>query len=164
MLENAGHDVFVGGNIGTPLTAYLARRKRADYVVVEVSSFQLDTMDRFSPEISIILNISPDHLDRYADYEAYIQSKLRIFENQGSGQTVILNDDDPVLSKVTPPGGATLLRYGLKKRKGMDAFIEKRGNSFHRKGRTPLQPECLLTVRLPQSGKSFGRGSGGPGP
>ncbi len=125
MLENAGFHVFVGGNIGTPLTAFLTGEEKADYVVVEVSSFQLDTMDRFSPEISIILNISPDHLDRYDDYQAYIHSKLRIFENQGAGQTVILNNDDPVLSKVTLPGEATLLRYGLKKTKGIDAYIQK---------------------------------------
>ena len=125
MLENAGYDVFVGGNIGTPLTAYLAQGEKADYLVLEISSFQLDTIEQFSPEISIILNISPDHLDRYAGYQAYIQSKMRIFENQGPGQTVILNADDPVLSKVIPPTGATVFRYGLKKREGIDAFIEK---------------------------------------
>jgi UDP-N-acetylmuramoylalanine--D-glutamate ligase len=74
MLENGGHDVFVGGNIGTPLSAYLARGKKANHLVVEVSSFQLDTIQSFCPEISVILNISPDHLDRYENYEAYIQS------------------------------------------------------------------------------------------
>jgi len=125
MLENAGHDVFVGGNIGTPLTAYLAGGKKADYLVVEVSSFQLDTIEKFCPEISIILNISPDHLDRYANYEAYIQSKLRILENQGPGQTVILNADDPMLATVSPPAGTTVFRYGLKQREGIQAFIEK---------------------------------------
>ncbi len=126
MFENAGYDVFVGGNIGTPLTAHLAQGKKADYLVVEISSFQLDTIRHFNPEISIILNISPDHLDRYADYQAYIQSKLRIFENQGAGQTVILNADDPVLSKITPPTGTAVFHYGLKKKEGLDAFIEKR--------------------------------------
>jgi len=125
MLENGEYDVFVGGNIGTPLSAYLARGKKSDYLVVEVSSFQLDTTENFRPEISVILNISPDHLDRYENYEAYIQSKLRIFENQGQGQTVILNADDPVLSTVTPPEGTTVFRYGLKEKEGIDAFLEK---------------------------------------
>ena len=125
MLENAGLAVFVGGNIGTPLTAYLMGEMKADYLVVEISSFQLDTIKRFSPKISIILNISPDHLDRYADYSAYKHSKLKIFENQGVGQTVILNDDDIVLKKTIPPEGTSVLRYGLKGRVGIDAFIEK---------------------------------------
>ncbi|MCF8127069.1 MAG: UDP-N-acetylmuramoyl-L-alanine--D-glutamate ligase [Deltaproteobacteria bacterium] len=129
MLESGEYDVFVGGNIGTPLSAYLARGKKADYLVVEVSSFQLDTIQSFCPEISLILNISPDHLDRYENYEAYIQSKLRIFENQGQGQTVILNADDPVLANVTPPDGTTLFRYGLKKAMGVDAHIV-RENEF----------------------------------
>ena len=124
MLQNAGYDVFVGGNIGTPLTAYLAQGKKADYLVVEVSSFQLDTIRTFSPMISIILNISPDHLDRYPDYGAYIQSKLRIYENQGPGQTVILNADDPELRKVSPPIGATVFRYGLKNKEGNHAYLE----------------------------------------
>ncbi len=123
MLEDAGKRVFVGGNIGTPLTAYLAQEKEADYLVLEISSFQLDTADSFTPLISVILNISPDHLDRYIHYQAYIDSKLRIFRNQGPGQTVILNNDDPVLKKAVPPPGTRVLRYGLGKGEETDAFI-----------------------------------------
>ena len=124
MLENAGFNVFVGGNIGTPLIAYAAGEQKADYLVLEVSSFQLDTIHTFSPYISIILNISPDHLDRYSDYEAYIQSKLRLYENQGDGQYLILNHDDERLSSVTPSSGVSLLCYGLEKREGLHAFLE----------------------------------------
>ncbi len=127
LLETAGYSVFVGGNIGTPLTAYLAQEKKADYLVVEVSSFQLDTIRAFSPLISIILNISPDHLDRYPNYGAYIQSKLRIYENQGPGQTVILNDDDPELKKVSPSTGARVFRYGLEKKEGRHAYLDEGG-------------------------------------
>ena len=75
MLRAAGANVFVGGNIGTPLTDYLADEQEADYAVLEVSSFQLDTMERFTPDVSLLLNISPDHLDRYVDYDAYVHSK-----------------------------------------------------------------------------------------
>jgi UDP-N-acetylmuramoylalanine--D-glutamate ligase len=124
MLENAGFRVFVGGNIGTPLTAYAAEGKKADYAVVEVSSFQLDTIETFCPYVSVVLNISPDHLDRYPGYEAYVRSKLRIFENQGPGQYVILNDDDKRLCSVNVSSGATVLRYGTKKRQGRNAYIE----------------------------------------
>ena len=124
MLENAGFEVFVGGNIGTPLMAYAAGETRADYVVVEVSSFQLDTIKTFCPLVSMVLNISPDHLDRYSGYEAYVQSKLRVFMNQGSGQYVILNDDDGRLSSVNPGSGASALRYGAEKRHGRHVFIK----------------------------------------
>jgi UDP-N-acetylmuramoylalanine--D-glutamate ligase len=124
MLENAGFRVFVGGNIGTPLTAYAVEGKKADYAVVEVSSFQLDTIETFCPYVSVVLNISPDHLDRYPGYEAYVRSKLRIFENQGPGQYVILNDDDKRLCAVNVSSGATVLRYGTEKRQGRNAYIE----------------------------------------
>ena len=124
MLENAGFNVFVGGNIGTPLIAYAASEQKADYLVLEVSSFQLDTIHAFSPYISIILNISPDHLDRYPDYEAYIQSKLRLYENQGDGQYLILNRDDQRLSSVSPSSGVSLLFYGSEKSEGLHAFLE----------------------------------------
>jgi UDP-N-acetylmuramoylalanine--D-glutamate ligase len=124
MIENAGLEVFVGGNIGTPLIAYAASERKVDYVVVEVSSFQLDTIDTFSPFVSVILNISPDHLDRYPDYEAYVESKLRIFSNQGPGQYVILNDDDKILSSVEISSEVSLLRFGIEEKKGRQAFLE----------------------------------------
>ena len=82
MLEQSGQTVFVGGNIGTPLISYLTGHEKAHRLVVEVSSFQLDTITRFRPDISLLLNISDDHLDRYPDMEAYAKSKGRILKNQ----------------------------------------------------------------------------------
>jgi UDP-N-acetylmuramoylalanine--D-glutamate ligase len=124
MLEKAGFEVFVGGNIGTPLMVYAEGEGTADYVVVEVSSFQLDTVETFCPFVSIILNISPDHLDRYPNYEAYVQSKLKIFKNQGPGQYVILNDSDERLCSVNPTSGVSIFRYGTKEKEGRHAFIQ----------------------------------------
>jgi len=124
MLKNAGLRCFVGGNIGTPLMAYAAEGQEADYVVVEVSSFQLDTIETFCPFISVILNISPDHLDRYPSYEAYVESKLRIFKNQGTGSYLILNDDDKRLSSVKPSAQVSVLRYGIEKKEGRHVFLE----------------------------------------
>jgi UDP-N-acetylmuramoylalanine--D-glutamate ligase len=124
MIENAGLEVFVGGNIGTPLIAYAAGERKVDYVVVEVSSFQLDTIETFSPFVSVVLNISPDHLDRYPDYETYVESKLRIFSNQGPGQYVILNDDDKILSSVGVSSEVSILRFGIEEKKGRQAFME----------------------------------------
>ncbi|MFO7460194.1 MAG: UDP-N-acetylmuramoyl-L-alanine--D-glutamate ligase [Desulfatiglandales bacterium] len=125
MLERAGLQVFVGGNIGTPLIEYAAAGEKADYVVVEVSSFQLDTMTTFHPRVAVLLNVSPDHLDRYPSYGAYVASKLRIFQNQGAGDWAVLNDDDPVLDSFTPPKGASPLRYGSDRRESRQACLEK---------------------------------------
>ena len=124
MIKGAGRRVFIGGNIGTPLMDYAAGDRGADYAVIEVSSFQLDTLERFRPTVSLLLNISPDHLDRYPSYEAYVQSKLRIFENQGPGQYAILNDDDEELARFEPGGGVTVLRYGMEKTSNRQAFVE----------------------------------------
>ena len=105
MIKNAGFRVFVGGNIGTPLMDYVTGEQSAEFAVVEVSSFQLDTIEKFCPTVSLLLNISPDHLDRYPNYEAYVQSKLKIFQNQGPGQYAVLNDEDEVLSQLDPLQG-----------------------------------------------------------
>ena len=101
MLKSSGFNVFVGGNIGTPLIGYVDREEKAEIIVVEVSSFQLDTIESFKPKVSVLLNITEDHLDRYPDFNAYIKSKCRIFENQNSGDTVVLNGFDPLIRKCT---------------------------------------------------------------
>jgi UDP-N-acetylmuramoylalanine--D-glutamate ligase len=124
MLKAGGSSVFVGGNIGTPLSDFVAEREHADVVVLEVSSFQLDTMEGFHPSIGLLLNISPDHLDRYPSYEAYVRSKLRIFEDQRPGQVAILNDDDAVLSDFIPSEKGLVLRYGEEKGENRQAFVE----------------------------------------
>jgi UDP-N-acetylmuramoylalanine--D-glutamate ligase len=127
LVQNAGHKVFVGGNLGTPLIEYAAGSSKADVAVVEVSSFQLDTMESFSPLVALLLNISPDHLDRYPSYEAYVQSKLKIFKNQGAGDFAILNDEDAALSSFAPPQDVSVLRYGLKTKDHRQAFVEGKG-------------------------------------
>ena len=148
MLREAGHRVFVGGNIGTPLMAYAAGKRDADYAVVEVSSFQLDTIETFRPRVSVVLNISPDHLDRYPDYAAYARSKLRIFENQGPGDVAVLNDDDDILKRAAPPPGVTVLRYGRREREGLHAFFE--GDRI-RAGTGARRTFSVRSFRLPGS-------------
>jgi len=95
MLVHSGVKVFVGGNIGNPLTGYVDKEEKAEVVVAEVSSFQLDTIDAFRPKVSVLLNITEDHLDRYPDFEAYVASKGRIFKNQKEGDIAVLNGSDP---------------------------------------------------------------------
>lgn len=101
MLENSGLKVFVGGNIGNPLLDYADKGESAAVVVAEVSSFQLDTIDTFRPRVGVLLNISPDHLDRYPDFNAYARSKGRIFENQQEGDAAVLNGSDPLVRSIS---------------------------------------------------------------
>jgi UDP-N-acetylmuramoylalanine--D-glutamate ligase len=107
MLKNSGKKVFVGGNIGTPLIAYAdGAYPRADVVVVETSSFQLDTTIDFRPDTAVMLNITDDHLDRYATFSAYAESKWRIFNNQRPTDSAVLNAMDAtvaVMIKKHPP-------------------------------------------------------------
>ncbi len=95
MFRAADKKVFVGGNLGTPLSEYLLGQEQADLLVLEVSSFQLDTAADFRPTVGVLLNISPDHLDRYDDLEHYAASKFSLFRNQQGSDATVLNSDDP---------------------------------------------------------------------
>lgn len=101
MLEDSGFKVFVGGNIGKPLIAYADREEKAEIVVVEVSSFQLDTIGTFRANVAVLLNITEDHMDRYPDLNAYTKSKARIFNNQQYNDTAVLNGSDPVVRSLS---------------------------------------------------------------
>ena len=92
--------VFVVGNIGDPYTLYAHETDDSSITVAEISSFQLETVSGFKPGISAILNVTPDHLNRHHTMEAYAGAKQRIMENQGSGDTVVLNHDDPITLKM----------------------------------------------------------------
>lgn len=98
LLRGSGKKVFVGGNLGTPLAEYLAGPQECEVVVLEVSSFQLDSAGEFRPRVGVLLNITPDHLDRYASYEAYVDSKMSLFKNQQPGDVAVVNGDDPVIA------------------------------------------------------------------
>ena len=99
MLKNSGKKVFVGGNIGTPLIAYAdGQFERAEVVVAEVSSFQLDTTMTFHPATSVMLNITDDHQDRYASFGAYVDAKWRIFDNQTPDDAAVLSAMDATIA------------------------------------------------------------------
>lgn len=91
-LEQAGYKVWLGGNIGTPLFSKLDEMQKEDVVVLELSSFQLMTLDK-SPHISVITNISPNHLDYHKDYNEYIMSKANVFLSQNKNDILVLNKD-----------------------------------------------------------------------
>jgi UDP-N-acetylmuramoylalanine--D-glutamate ligase len=90
--------VVVAGNIGTPLSQYVLDLTESDLLVLEVSSFQLETTVHFRPIVSVILNVMTDHLDRHKDFEEYHTAKRRIFANQTEQDYIVLNADDPIAS------------------------------------------------------------------
>jgi UDP-N-acetylmuramoylalanine--D-glutamate ligase len=102
MADEPGREAIVAGNIGYPFSDYVRDAAPTDVVILEVSSFQLDHVDAFHPRVSVLLNITPDHLDRYDhDFEAYAEAKFNILRNQGEGDVVVYNrDDDTVRRKV----------------------------------------------------------------
>ncbi|MBI5195013.1 MAG: UDP-N-acetylmuramoyl-L-alanine--D-glutamate ligase [Nitrospirae bacterium] len=121
MLKRAGFKTLLGGNIGNALTEEILKTVNSEqltvnskekdplrflpdalpeFIVAEVSSFQLESIEEFRPKAAAILNITPDHMDRYHTAEEYIDAKARIFENQGAGDFLVLNADDPAVMKV----------------------------------------------------------------
>jgi len=95
IMTAAGFPALVGGNIGTPAISLAERAKPETVIVLEISSFQLETIQTFRPKIAVVLNVTPDHLDRHRTFEIYTGAKARIFENQQSGDYAVLNADDP---------------------------------------------------------------------
>ncbi|MGI5984885.1 MAG: UDP-N-acetylmuramoyl-L-alanine--D-glutamate ligase [Clostridiales bacterium] len=98
LLKESGHTVFLGGNIGTPLLDKVPKMKPDDFAVLELSSFQLHSM-KCKPEIAVITNISPNHLDVHPDLEDYINAKKNIFAMQDENDRLVLNADDPHTSE-----------------------------------------------------------------
>ena len=106
IFQECGYTPFVGGNLGTPLaeaalTVYQRERAGGDgpvpfhVIVAELSSFQLETIDQFHPDVAVLLNVTPDHLDRYSSFTEYANAKAKIFQNQTSEDVAVLNADDP---------------------------------------------------------------------
>jgi UDP-N-acetylmuramoylalanine--D-glutamate ligase len=112
MFRAAGMKVFVGGNIGTPLTDYLFSAQEAEVAVLEVSSFQLEGAGDFRPRVGVLLNVTQDHLDRYESFAAYAAAKFRLFAAQRPGDAAVLNADDPVIAEVIAAGAQGRFRPG----------------------------------------------------
>ncbi len=96
IIASGGRKTLVGGNIGTPAVTFVEQSSPDTWVVLEISSFQLESIETFRPHISAILNVTPDHLDRHGSMENYIAAKLRIFENQTAEDFAVLNADNEI--------------------------------------------------------------------
>ena len=113
----------VGGNIGTPAISFVDQAGPDTWIVLEVSSFQLETIVEFRPRIAVILNITPDHLDRHKAFDNYVNAKARIFENQGADDFTVLNADDSTTAGLSERTRAPLFWFSRKKEIERGAFV-----------------------------------------
>ena len=104
ILRQAGFTTILAGNIGTPLIACVSQSGEDTVTVAELSSFQLELIETFRPDISLLMNLTPDHLDRHHTMDAYAAAKGRIFENQDAADAAVVNADDAPASRMAPRG------------------------------------------------------------
>jgi len=122
LLKTAGIETLVGGNIGTPLLSLVESSTDSTVTVAELSSFQLENIEAFRPEIGVLLNLTPDHLDRHASFEEYAAAKMQLFSHQLSRDCAVLNADDPEVTK-RMPSGQQVFWFSRRKRVATGAFL-----------------------------------------
>jgi UDP-N-acetylmuramoylalanine--D-glutamate ligase len=147
MLRQAGLPVTVGGNIGAPVSAQVEGSTPASLHVIEVSSFQLEQIERFRPWVAVMLNFSPDHLDRHHTVAAYAAAKARVFENQQASDFAVVNADDEGAVQLAS-GGAAARQFFSRRGTIPDGTVIEDGWIVERRGGRiePLVP--LSSIRL----------------
>jgi UDP-N-acetylmuramoylalanine--D-glutamate ligase len=154
ILTAGGLPALVGGNIGTPAISLAERAKPDSVIVLEVSSFQLETIQAFRPKVAVMLNVTPDHLDRHRTFEAYVDAKARIFENQRGDDFAVLNEDDPTCVSMAARTRAQVFWFSRQKEVKQGAWVRD-GNILFRDGasshRNP-QREIMLVSEIPLKG------------
>ncbi len=123
ILSQAGLKVFVCGNVGLPFCEVVDKIEKNDIAVVEISTFQLETIEDFRPDIALILNLSPDHLDRHGTFDVYKALKYRIAENQNENNFLILNRDDKILATEVVKTNATKLFFTTNDNSNEASFV-----------------------------------------
>ncbi len=149
ILKNAGYNVGLAGNVGQSLAYQVATSSR-DYYVVEISSFQLDGMYDFKADVAILLNITPDHLDRYEyNFQNYVDSKFRIIRNQTSEDAFIFWDDDPVIQSEITKRSILAAKYpfSLKKKEHCKAYIENNNLIIETSNNPLIMPVKELSLK-----------------
>lgn len=119
----AGRRTWVAGNVGIPFSEIAPKTTPDDLVVVEASSFQLEHVETFHPCVAVILNVTPDHMDRYADFQSYVDAKARITARQTPADVLICNADDPVLADIGSQTSARTLQISLHSAPNRGAFL-----------------------------------------
>lgn len=134
ILAKSGLKTLVGGNIGKPAISLVEQSTPETAIVLEVSSFQLETIRSFRPKVAVILNITPDHLDRHHTFETYVNAKARIFENQTAEDFSVLNADDPTCADLAPRTHAHVFWFSRKRVVDQGAYVRKADIVFCRDG------------------------------
>lgn len=147
ILKTAKIPTLVGGNIGVPLLSLVESSTDETVTVAEISSFQLENIDEFRPEIGVLLNLTPDHLDRHASFDDYAGAKMRMFENQSERDAAILNADDPEVTR-RMPSGPRVYWFSRHKRVAAGAFLLGEEIVFRADGdETPLLRRADIGLR-----------------
>jgi UDP-N-acetylmuramoylalanine--D-glutamate ligase len=144
IFKHNGYQTFVGGNIGNPLIEVAEAHRIYDQVVAEISSFQLEWITSFRPVVAALLNLSEDHLDRYPDYQAYIDAKLRIFENQTEDDFAVVNRDDALVWQHAQTLKATLFPFSRKMELEEGIFYKDGVITYRHNG----HEECFPTAAI----------------
>jgi UDP-N-acetylmuramoylalanine--D-glutamate ligase len=147
ILSTAGIATLVGGNIGVPLLSLVETSTDSSVTVAEVSSFQLETIQDLRPEIGVLLNLTPDHLDRHKSFEEYARAKMRMFENQIERDAAVLNADDPEVTKRMPSKPHSYW-FSRQKRVAEGAFVRDDEIIFRAEGlEMPLARRSEILLR-----------------
>ena len=133
ILETAGLPVQAAGNIGTPLISRVDVSSDSGFTVVEASSFQLESISAFRPDVAVLLNLTPDHLDRHGSMESYARAKARLFENQTEQDAAVVNADDAEASQYAP-SRPHVFWFSRKKRVASGCFLRNDEIVFRRDG------------------------------
>jgi UDP-N-acetylmuramoylalanine--D-glutamate ligase len=154
IMTAAGFPALVGGNIGTPAISLAERAQPETVIVLEISSFQLETIQTFRPKVSVVLNVTPDHLDRHRSFEVYVNAKARIFENQQPSDFAVLNADDPTCVAMASRTRAQVYWFSRQKEVLQGAWVRE-GNIVFRDAqvdpKTP-QREVMQVSEIPLKG------------
>ncbi len=149
IMAAAGFSTLVGGNIGTPAISLAERANPETVIVLEISSFQLETILKFRPKVAVVLNVTPDHLDRHRTFEIYANAKARIFENQQSSDYAVLNADDATCVEMAQRSKGQVFWFSRHKEVERGAWVRD-GNIVFRDGKG--QREILQVAEIPLKG------------
>ncbi len=149
IMAAGGFSTLVGGNIGTPAISLAERAKPETVIVLEVSSFQLETIQNFRPRVAVVLNVTPDHLDRHRTFEIYANAKARVFENQQEDDFAVLNADDPTCVEMGARTRARLFWFSRQGEVQRGAWVREEKILFRDKSG---QREILHVSEIPLKG------------